>query len=78
MALIGAHVARLAAEFYAAAEALHDELGDLAAVAPGPARAERLRSAKQELERTFDLGDETLRALRDVIARRRCRTLMRA
>jgi len=78
MALIGAHVARLAAAFYAAAETLHDELGDLAAAAPGPARAERVRSAKRELERAFDLGDETLRALRDIVAPRRCRVLMRA
>jgi hypothetical protein len=78
MALIGAHRARLAAGFYAAAGALHDELGDLAAAAPGLARAERLRSAIQELQRTVDLGDETLRALRDVLAPRRCRQLSRA
>jgi hypothetical protein len=78
MALIGAHRARLAAGFYAAAEALHGELSDLAAAAPGPARGERVRNATRELQRTFDLGDETLRALRDVIAPRRRRLLSRA
>jgi hypothetical protein len=71
LALLGAHVARLAAAFYGAAAALQDELRGLASEA-GPQRAERARFAADELTRTFELGDETLRVLRDILSRR-CR-----
>ena len=78
MALLGAHLARLAASFYASAEALQDELRGLSSETGEAARTVRARSASQELQRTFRLGDETLRSLRDVVSRRRCRSISRA
>ncbi len=66
MALLGVHVSRLAAAFYGAAAALQDELHGLAGEGEGR-RAERARFAAEELRRTFELGDETLRALRDIL-----------
>ena len=78
MALLGAHLARLSASFYASAEALQDELRGLSSETAVAARAERARSASQELQRTFTLGDETLRSLRDVVSRRRCGSISRS
>lgn len=77
MALLGAHVSRLAAAFYGAAAALQDELRSLAGAAEGE-RAERAGFAAAELRRTFDLGDETLRALRDILTRRAHNVVSRA
>lgn len=71
MALLGAHLARLSASFYASVEALQDELRGLSSETAEAARAERAKSATQELQRTFALGDETLRSLRDVVSGRR-------
>jgi hypothetical protein len=71
MALLGAHLARLSASFYASIEALQDELRGLSSETAEAARTERARSASQELQRTFALGDETLRSLRDVVSGRR-------
>jgi hypothetical protein len=78
MALLGAHQARLSASFYASAEALQDELRGLSSETAEPARSERAKSASQELQRTFTLGDETLRSLRAVVSRRRCGLVSRA
>ena len=78
MALLGAHLARLSASFYASAQALQDELRGLSSETVAAARTERARSASQELQRTFTLGDETLRSLRDVVSRRRCRSISRS
>ena len=71
MALLGGHLARLSASFYASAQALQDELRGLSSETAEAARTERAKSAAQELQRTFTLGDETLRSLRDVVSRRR-------
>ena len=71
MALLGAHLARLSASFYASAEALQDELHGLSSETAEAARTERVKSASQELQRTFALGDEALRSLRDIVSRRR-------
>ncbi len=71
MGLLGAHLARLSASFYASAQALQDELRGLSGETGEAARTARAKSASQELQRTFTLGDETLRSLRDVISRRR-------
>jgi hypothetical protein len=71
MALLGVHLARLSASFYASAQALQDELRGLSSETAEAARTERAKSASQELQRTFTLGDETLRSLRDVVSRRR-------
>jgi len=78
MALLGAHLARLSASFYASAQALQDELHGLSRETAEVARTERARSASQELQRTFTLGDEALRSLRDVVSRRRCGLISRA
>ena len=78
MALLGAHLARLSASFYASAQALQDELRGLSGETVEGARTERVKSASQELQRTFALGDETLRSLRDVVSRRRCRSISRS
>jgi hypothetical protein len=78
MALLGAHLARLSASFYASAQALQDELRGLSSETAEAARTERARSASQELQRTFTLGDEALRSLRDVVSRRRCRSISRS
>ncbi len=78
MALLGAHLARLSASFYASAEALQDELRALSSEASGPGRAERVKSASQELRRTLDLGDEALRSLRDIVSSRRHASISRA
>ena len=63
---------------YASAQALQDELRGLSSETVAAARTERARSASQELQRTFTLGDETLRSLRDVVSRRRCRSISRS
>ena len=78
MALLGAHLARLSASFYASAQALQDELRGLSSETAEVARTERAKSASQELQRTFTLGDETLRSLRDVVSRRRCGSISRS
>ena len=78
MALLGAHLARLSASFYASAEALQDELRGLSSETTETARTERVKSASQALQRTFALGDETLRSLRDIISRRRCGSISRS
>ena len=78
MGLLGAHLARLSASFYASAQALQDELRGLSSETTEGARTERVKSASQELQRTFALGDETLRSLRDVISRRRCGSISRS
>jgi len=77
MALLGAHVARLAAGFYGAAAALQDELHGLTAANDGE-RALRVSFAATELRRTYELGDETLRALRDIVACRLHNVVSRA
>jgi hypothetical protein len=71
MGLLGAHLARLSASFYASAQALQDELRGLSSETTEGARTERVKSASQELQRTFALGDETLRSLRDIVSGRR-------
>ncbi len=71
MALLGVHLTRLSASFYASAQALQDELQGLSSETAEAARTQRAKSASQELQRTFTLGDETLRSLRDVVSRRR-------
>ncbi len=78
MALLGAHLARLSAGFYASAEALQDELRALSSEANGAGRAERVQYASQDLRRTFELGDEALRSLRDIVSRRRHDLISRA
>lgn len=78
MALLSAHFARLAASFYASAEALQDELRALPGEASGAGQAERVQFASQELRRTFELGDEALRSLRDIVSRRRHDLISRA
>ena len=71
MGLLGAHLARLSASFYASAQALQDELRGLSSETMEAARTARAKSASQELQRTFTLGDETLRSLRDIVSGRR-------
>jgi hypothetical protein len=78
MALLGAHLARLSASFYASAQALQSELSGLSSETAEAARTERAKSASQELQRTFTLGDEALRSLRDVVSRRRCGSISRS
>jgi hypothetical protein len=78
MALLGAHLARLSASFYASAQALQDELRGLSSETAEAARTARVRSASQELQRTLALGDEALRSLRDVVSRRRCASISRS
>lgn len=78
MALLGAHLARLSASFYAAAEALQDELRALPGETNGSGRTLRVQFASQELRRTFELGDEALRSLRDIVSGRRHDVISRA
>ncbi|MBV8474794.1 MAG: hypothetical protein JO107_11590 [Hyphomicrobiales bacterium] len=78
LALLGAHLARLSAGFYASAEALQDELRTLTSEANGAGRAERVHYASEDLRRTFELGDEALRSLRDIVSGRRHDLISRA
>jgi hypothetical protein len=78
IALLGVRLARLSASFYASAEALQDELRSLSLQANGTGRSEKVKFAAQELQRTFDLGDEALRSLRDIVSGRRHDAISRA
>lgn len=75
--ILGAHVARLAAAFYASAEALNEELTALSAASPS-GRDTRSAPASARLRRTVELGEELLRALRDIVSRRRHDLIARA
>ena len=75
MTLLGAHLTRLAASFYASAEALQGELLGLSSEA---GQAERVKFASDELRRTLELGDEALRSLRDIVSRGRRGSISRA
>ena len=77
MPILGAHVARLLAAFYASTEALNEELTALPAASPRGREAERaLASAR--LRHTVELGEELLRALRDIVSPRRRDLIVRA
>ena len=79
MALLGAHLARLVGELLCLGAGAAGRIARLVERDRGGRRAtERAESASQELQRTFTLGDETLRALRDVVSRRRCAFVSRA
>ncbi len=78
LALLGPHLARLVASFYAAAATLHDELLGLVAETSDARRAQRAKFAAMELERAFDLGEEALRGLRPIASGRRPLSISRA
>jgi hypothetical protein len=78
MALLGAHLARQSASFYASAQTLQDELRGLSSETTAAARTERAKSASQALQRTFALGDEALRSLRAIVSRRQRGSISRS
>jgi hypothetical protein len=76
--LLGSHLARVIASFYASVGVLTDELRTLAAETSESGRATRINFVKSKLQATFDVGDEALRGLRPLISRRRPISLSRA
>lgn len=78
LALLGPHLARLVASFYATAATLHDELLGLAAETSAARRAQRAEFAAIELRQAFDLGEEALRGLRPIVSHRRPLSISRA
>lgn len=78
LALLGPHLARVVASFYAAAQALQRELSDLAAETSEARRAQRMKFAKIELQQAFDLGEDALRGLRGIVSPGRPLTVTRA